>query len=146
MKAWTLYVHYQNHYRLQQLSKVKIGGHLVEQTVTYIIVQWQQMTRNLTSSMQFYSTFPVYWPQKRLDDTFHIHTCTFIHRWQRLPCKVPTCSAAAVWRTRTGDLQISGLLLLSPSRTVTPTPRHAPNHDLCGPLRHSTRTSSIDQP
>ena len=24
-------------------------------------------------------------------------TCTFIHRWQKLPCKVPTCSSTVIW-------------------------------------------------
>lgn len=41
-------------------------------------------------------TFLVYWPLKALYITTQhsqIHTHTFICWWQRLPCKVPTCSS-----------------------------------------------------
>ena len=42
--------------------------------------------------LHFYSAFPVYWTHKALYNTCQIHlfTNTFIHWWQRLPCKVST--------------------------------------------------------
>ena len=43
--------------------------------------------------------FPVHWPLKALYNTRHIHPFmhTFVHWWERLPCKVATCSSGAIW-------------------------------------------------
>ena len=70
------------------LFLVTVDSAVASRVVSLVILV---LITHCTSSCIFIA-FPLYWPFKALYKTCHIDpfTHTFIHWWQRLPCKVPT--------------------------------------------------------